>query len=277
MCSILEVSESGYYRYLKNQGKASSDAVLSAKITEIVSETPYNRNYGVPRMQMALEQRGTRCGIRKISRVMKVMGLIHPARRRPKGLTKVTTEIEEKENLIKQDFTASEPGKKLLTDITQVQCADGKLYVSPILDCFDGKIVAMKIRDNMKKDLCIDTVTDLQRRENLRGAILHSDRGSQYTSYEFRNKLLISGITQSLSGVDLCYDNARMESFFATLKKELIYQIPVHKMKMVDVTTMIFRYVFAYYNRERVYTANPGGLPPDEYREKYLRTKAVAA
>ena len=93
MCSILEVSESGYYRYLKNQGKASSDAVLSAKITEIVSETPYNRNYGVPRMQMALEQRGTRCGIRKISRVMKVMGLIHPARRRPKGLTKVTTEI----------------------------------------------------------------------------------------------------------------------------------------------------------------------------------------
>jgi transposase InsO family protein len=277
MCDVLNVSESGYYRYLKNQGKPSSDAVLSAQITEIVNEVPYNRNYGVPRMQMALEQRGKRYGTRKISRVMRIMGLIHPARRRPKGLTKVTTEIEEKENLIKQDFTASEPGKKLLTDITQVQCSDGKLYVSPILDCFDGKIAAMKIRDNMKKDLCIDTVTDLQRRQNLRGAILHSDRGSQYTSYEFRNKLLVSGITQSLSGVNHCYDNARMESFFATLKKELIYQIPTYKMKKDEVTTLIYRYVFAYYNRERVYTTNPGGLPPDVYREKFLTTKEVAA
>ncbi len=121
-------------------------------------------------------------------------------RRIPNGITKVTTEIEEKENLIKQDFTAEVPNKKLLTDITQVQCEDGKLYISPILDCFDGKIVALVMRDNIKKDLCIDTVTNLQRRENLRGAILYSDHGSQYTSYEFRQKLMVSGITQSLSG-----------------------------------------------------------------------------
>lgn len=276
MCDVLGVSESGYYRYQKNLGKPSTDAILSAEISEIICKSPYNRNYGVPRMQIALKQQGKRYGTRKIKRVMQVMGLIHPPRRRPKGLTKVTTEIEEKENLIKQDFTASEPGKKMLTDISQVQCGDGKIYISPILDCFDGKIVAMKIRDNMKKDLCIDTVTDLQRRQNLRGAILHSDRGSQYTSYEFRNKLIMSGITQSLSGVDHCYDNARMESFFATLKKELIYQIPVHKMKMEDVKTLIFRYVFTYYNRERVYTTNPEGLSPEAYRAKYL-SKEVAA
>ena len=275
MCKALEVSESGYYRYISNLGKPSKDAILSAEITEIVNESKYNRNYGVPRMQLALEQRGIKYGKRKVTRVMKLLGLIH-TRRIPNGITKVTTEIEEKENLIKQDFTAEAPNKKLLTDITQVQCEDGKLYISPILDCFDGKIVALVMRNNMKKDLCIDTVTDLQRRENLRGAILHSDRGSQYTSYEFRQKLMVSGITQSLSGVAHCYDNSRMESFFATLKKELIYQLPVYKMKKEEVMTLIYRYIFTYYNRERVYTTNPEGLPPDVLRERYYK-KEVAA
>ena len=89
-----------------------------------------------------------------------------------------------KENLIKQDFHADEPLKKLLTDITEVPCMDGKLYVSPIMDCFNGEIVALEMRDNMKKELCVDTLQQLKSGygKRLSGAILHSDRGSQYTS-----------------------------------------------------------------------------------------------
>ena len=132
-------------------------------------------------------------------------------------------ENQEKENLIKQDFSSETPFKKLLTDISQIQCIDGKLYISPALDCFDGSVLSLVMRDNMKKELCIDTVkAAAQRYPQIRGAIYHSDRGSQYTSEEFRNTLKSLGITQSLSGVDCCYDNARMESFFATLKKELL-------------------------------------------------------
>ena len=276
MCKILEVSEQGYYKYLKALKKPGKEEILSAAIDEIMEVSIYNDNYGADRMKIALEQKGLKFGKRRIVKQMRNKGLIHKPRRRPKGLTKVTTEIEEKENLIKQDFTSDGPLKKLLTDITQVQCEDGKLYISPILDCYNGEILALEMRDNMKKELCIDTVMDVVRNSALRGAVLHSDRGSQYTSEEFRKTLMNLGIRQSLSGVDHCYDNARMESFFATLKKELIYRIPAYRMKMETVKTLVFRYVFIYYNQQRIYTTNPGGYPPAVYRILSER-KEVAA
>ncbi len=95
---------------------------------------------------------------------------------------------------------------------------------------------------------------------------LHSDRGSQYTSEAYRKLLKACGIMQSLSGTGHCYDNARIESFFATLKKEKLYQIPTYRMKKEEVKTIVFRYIFIYYNRIRLYTGNPGCLPPSEYR-----------
>ena len=136
MCHLLEVSWSGYSRYLKNLGKPDKDAVLSAAIQTIIDESVFNDNYGVPRMQMALALRGQKVGMRKLRRIMLKMGLIHERKRRPKGLTKATTEIQEKENLIRQDFSTDKPYTKLLTDISQIQCIDGKLYISPIIDCF---------------------------------------------------------------------------------------------------------------------------------------------
>ncbi|MEI3019642.1 IS3 family transposase [Ruminococcus sp.] len=166
-------------------------------------------------------------------------------------------------NLIKRNFSADKPLKKLLTDITEVQCADGKLYVSPILDCFNGEIVALEMRDNMKKELCIDTVKQLREKYGrLDGTVLHSDRGCQYTSYAFRRELVINGLIQNLSGTAHCYDNARMESFFATLKKEKLYQIPTYRMKHEKVKTVIFRYIFGYYNTQRINSFNEGSLPP---------------
>jgi len=101
----------------------------------------------------------------------------------------------------------------------------------------------------------------------LKGAVFHSDRGSQYTSLAFRSELSRCGMIQSLSGTGHCFDNARMESFFATLKKEKIYQIAAYKLPREQVKTIIFRYVFIYYNRVRIYTRNPLGLPPAKYRE----------
>ena len=179
---------------------------------------------------------------------------------------------------MKRNFGAERPLEKFLTDITEVQCADGKLYVSPIMDCFSGEIVALEMRDNMKKELCIDTVRQLKRLyPSLVGAVIHSDRGSQYTSVAFRTELARCGLVQSLSGVGYCFDNARMESFFATLKKEKIYQIAAYKLPREQVKTIIFRYVFAYYNRIRIYTSNPQGLPPVRYREWAANHRQSAA
>ena len=277
MCDVLNVSETGYYRFKRNLGRPSKDAVLSAVMQDIINEHPYNDNYGVDRMQIALQHRGYTVGKRRISRIMKENGWLHERKRRPHGLTKATTEIQEKENLIKQDFTSDQPYQKLLTDISQISCHDGKLYISPIMDCFNGEIISLVMRSNMRKELCIDTFNAAAKRFPINGAILHSDRGSQYTSEAFRKTLSNAGVLQSLSGVNHCFDNARMESFFATLKKELLYRIPTSKMKMDEVKAIIFRYVFVYYNRIRIYTSNPDGLPPAAYRRHLEQPLAEAA
>ena len=115
----------------------------------------------------------------------------------------------------------------------------------------------------MKKELCIDTVKQLcEKYGRLDGTVIHSDRGCQYTSYAFRRELVTCGLIQSLSGTAHCYDNARMESFFATLKKEKLYQMPTYRMKREEVKTVIFRYIFGYYNTQRINSFNAGGLPP---------------
>lgn len=277
MCDVLNVSETGYYRFKRNLGRPGKDVVLSAVIQDVLDEHPFNDNYGVDRMQIALMHRGYTVGKRRISRIMKENGWLHERKRRSKGLTRATTEIQEKENLIKQDFTSDQPYQKLLTDISQISCRDGKLYISPIMDCFNGEIISLVMRSNMRKELCIDTFNAAAKRFPLNGAILHSDRGSQYTSEAFREKLSNAGVLQSLSGVNHCFDNARMESFFATLKKELLYRIPTYKMKMDEVKAIIFRYVFVYYNRIRIYTSNPDGLPPAAYRRHLEQPLAEAA
>ena len=275
MCQVLGVSETGYYKFKKNYGKPSKDETLSAIMQEILSESIYNDNYGIERMQLALEQRGRHVGRRRVRRLMKEKGWIHEPPRRPKGLTQVDKETQESENLIKQDFYATEPLKKLLTDISQIPCLDGKLYISPIMDCFNGEVLSLCMDNNMRKELAINTLNSAAARFNLNGATLHSDRGSQYTSEAFRAEMKKLGVTQSMSGVAHCYDNSRMESFFATLKKELLYRIPTYRMKMSEVKTLIFRYVFVYYNKQRVYTTNPGGWPPVVYRQM-TRTTAAA-
>lgn len=262
MCKVLKVSESGYYRYKANKDKPDKDRFLKEAMERILEEHPCNKNYGVERMQLALSQRGIKAGIRRIKRIMRENGWLHKPHRTPKGLTKADAETQKAENLIQQDFSAEKPFEKLLTDITQIQCKDGKLYISPIMDCYNGEILSMCMADNMKKELVINTLNMANNNFPISGAILHSDRGSQYTSYAFRERLKECGIQQSMSGVNHCYDNARMESFFATLKKELLYQIPTYRMKMEEVKSSIFRYVFIYYNQIRVYTSNPGGLPP---------------
>ena len=273
MCRVLGVSESGYYRYIGNKDKPGKDKILSVAMKEILNEDPLNDNYGAPRMQLALNQRGIKAGKRRITRIMRENGWLHTPKRRPKGLTKADSEAMITENLIKQDFSSDAPFEKLLTDITQIQCKDGKLYISPILDCFNGEILSLIMRSNMRKELCIDTVKAL-RKYPVSGAILHSDRGSQYTSEAFRETLRKMNLYQSLSGVSHCYDNARMESFFATLKKELLYRIPTYRMAIEEVKSAVFRYVFTYYNRTRIYTKNPFGLPPAVYRRLYKKQVA---
>ena len=268
MCRVLKISESGYYRWLKNRGKPTARQLLSVEIQGILDEHPDNDNYGVRRMVTALAQKGVRVSTRTVYRTMSEMGIVH-RRRRPRGITKATTEIQDRENLLKRNFKAEKPLRKLLSDITEIQCFDGKLYVSAVLDCYNGEILSVAMDDNMKKELCIRTIEELRSMygKKLKGASFHSDRGSQYTSEAFKSALGKAGLVQSLSGTGHCFDNARMESFFATLKKEKIYRISAYKLTREQVKSIIFRYIFVYYNRIRISSVNPGGMAPTTYRE----------
>lgn len=268
MCGTLGVSVSGYYKHKKNLGRPGKDERITAAIKGIFDESIHNDNYGVPRIKLALARRGVEVGTRRITRLMRANGWLHKPKRRPKGLTRATTEVQGSENLIKQNFSSDEPLRKILTDITQIRCLDGPLYISPTPGWRDGEILSPVMRDNMKKELCIDTFKALASRYRVEGAVLHSDRGNRYTGDAFRSALAEAGVIQSLSGVHHCFDNARMESFFfATLKKELLYRIPVSRMTGEKVKSQVFRYVFTYYNRQRVCTTNPGGFPPVIYRQ----------
>jgi len=246
-------------------------------ILAVLNEEPENKqNYGAKRVFLRLtQQRYQYTGsYSTVYRVMKENGLLLKKKRNPNSLTKEDREAQKSENLIKQDFTAEEPNSKWLSDISEIPTADGKLYIAPVFDCFDGKIVGLAMDDNMRKKLCIEAFEQACKQEGATGMIFHTDRGSQYTSNEFRKKLTYYGAIQSMSGTGKCYDNARMESFFATLKKEKLYKIRTETMTMETVKSIIFRWIFSYYNRKRVYTANEGGYPPDRKRRMYREAKA---
>lgn len=275
MCKVLTVSETGYYKYARNKDKPSKDEILLAEMIKIRQESKLNERYGYPRMQIALAQKGIKVGLRRVWRIMKEQGWTHK-KRRCRCLTKADPKAQFEENLLKQNFEADTPLTKLLTDITQTPCKDGTLYISPIMDCFNKEIVALEMDNNMKAELCVKSLKNLTERYHVRGTILHSDRGSQYTSHAFRCAMSKAGVVQSLSSTGHCYDNAPMESFFATLKKELLYQIPTTRMTMEEVKKEVFRYIFTYYNRIRVHTSNPEGLAPTACRKLWEKSAKAA-
>ena len=274
MCKVLAVSESGYYRSLKPAPRREKQQLLLVKIKAILEEHEDNRNYGVQRIVLALSQKGDPTKYSTVYRIMKKHGLLKKAKRHPNGITREDVEAQKSENLIQRDFTASVPNQKWLSDITEVPCSDGKLYVAAVLDCFNGEIVGLAMDDNMRKELCIQAFDNACKASNARGMIFHSDRGSQFTSHAFRERLAKRDAVQSMSGTGRCYDNARMESFFATLKKEKLYKLRTERYPMAYIKSVIFRYIMVYYNRQRIYTANPGGWPSAIYRERMLSKAA---
>ena len=166
-----------------------------------------------------------------------------------------------------------------LSDITQIKCTDGRLYLAAVLDCYDGAVVGFSMKHHMRASLCCDALRDAVSRYGYqKGLILHSDHGSQYTSREYRALLAQYGsIRQSMGRTHCCFDNARMESFFATLKKELIYRLDCVSMNREQVRQLIFRWIETYYNRLRRNTANEDNLPPLVKRLRWIQKRSQVA
>lgn len=197
-------------------------------------------------------------------------------RRKPHGNTVADPAAQASEDLVQRNFTAAQPNTKWLTDITEMQCKNGKLYLCSVLDCFDAAIVGFSMDTNMKTPLCTAALNSAALRYGrVQGCILHSDRGSQFTSHLYHETLESKGFRQSMGRTGSCYDNARMESFFATLKKELIYRLPMYRLTCEEARALIFEWVEGYYNLRRRHTSNEMHLAPLAKR-KLLKTSNAA-
>jgi transposase InsO family protein len=274
---MLKVSRQGYYQYLEGKQRPDKHAGLLAAIQAILDEDKENANYGRKRIIDALRLKGRTESDSTIYRVLRKNGLLQKVRT-PKGLTKADKAAHKNDNLLNRDFTAAAPNEKLVSDITQLPTADGTLYISGVFDCFDNFCLGLSMDDNMRTPLVVQSLASAHNLYGVTGAVFHTDRGSQYTSIEFRACLPGFGVIQSMnSDGGRCHDNAKCESMWARFKTEAIYgRIDTSKMSMEDVKTLVFRYFLGYWNNRRICHAI-GGMPPILKRKRYYANLLAAA
>ncbi len=282
-CRMLNVTRQGFYKYLANKDRPWKYQDLADAMQEIASEDECNDTYGRIRMYQALllkQPEGVRIpGERTVCRVMEKSGLSHRPKRKPNGITKADREARKSDDLLKRDFTSAEPLRKCVTDITEIKAKDGKLYVSAIFDCFDAVVLGLAMDTNMKASLCEQTLANAVRSyPALRGAVIHSDRGTQYTSETYRRAVAKYGIVQSMNSAGgRCHDNARCESMWARMKEELLYgRHNTEELTIEELKTLIWRYFISYWNNRRICSSNDG-LPPMVKRQRFYESMDTAA
>ena len=283
-CRALKVTRQGFYKYLRNREKPWKYADVAEMILKLLASDEYNASYGRKRIYKALLLYAPPDmeipSERTVYRIMQRTGLVHK-RRRSAGITKADRNAEKSDDLLKRDFSADKPFDKCVTDITEVKGSDGKLYVSVIFDCFDNEAIGLALRTNMKAGLCVETLESAYKAHpELRGAIIHSDRGSQYTSRSYRHWINYYDIRQSMNSAGgRCHDNAKCESMWARMKSELFYDrgLKSEDFTIAELRVMIWRYFMIYWNKRRICSANEDGLPPEVKRLKFSNSTGSAA
>ena len=282
-CKLLHVSRQGFYKYLKAQTRPWKYQDLADAMLEILAEDECNDTYGRIRMYQALrlkQPQGVQIPSERTAyRIMEELGISHTPRRKPNGITRADKETRKSDDLLRRNFDADKPLTKCVTDITEVKAKDGKLYVSAVFDCYDSCVLGLATDTNMRASLCVQTLKNAHDAcHDLRGVIIHSDRGAQYTSQEYRAAVSRYGILQSMNSAGgRCHDNARCESMWARMKDELLYgRYNTEKLTIDELKTLIWRFFIGYWNNRRICSRN-GGLPPMVKRQKYYHSLKKAA
>lgn len=270
MCRVLGVTRSGYYRWRQARpGKRAHDnALLLSEITAAHEES--KRIYGSPRITKELRDKGIRCGKNRVARIMKDRGIRSKIKRKWKATTNSKHSLPVADNLLKQDFSAASPDERYVSDITYIWTQEGWLYLSIILDLHSRMIVGWSMNDRMTDDLVLNALDmAYTRRQPGSGVIFHSDRGSQYASRDVRAKLASYGFVSSMSRKGNCFDNACAESFFHTLKTELV-NFERYRTRE-EARQSIFHYIEVFYNRIRKHSSI-GYKSPVQFEElRYLQ------
>ncbi len=275
MCRVLKVSRAGYYAWRQRgpSHRTQEDATLTVRIRSVHRAS--RGTYGAPRVRAALAAEGTVISRKRVARLMRASGLTGVRRpRRRVHTTIINPSAPVAPNLVAQNFVAEAPNRLWFGDITYVPTQEGWLYLATLLDCYARRVVGWSMTDHLRTELALNALEMAVRRRRPRPGELvhHTDRGCQYTSAAYQAALAAAGSTASMSRKGECLDNAVAESFFSTLKAELI-EGHVWRTR-AEAAQAIFEWIEVFYNRQRLHSSL-GYLSPAEYEER-VRAEKVA-
>jgi len=270
LCRVLGVSRSGYYAWRE---RTPSDAEV--RRTELTDEiqtihAEVKGRYGSPRIHAELVERGHECCVNFVAKVMRKAGIAAKTKRKFRQTTDSNHTLPVAQNRLNRDFDVDEPNASWVADITYVPTREGWLYLAVVEDLFSRRVVGWSMDQTMTSRLVVDALEmALTGRLTLRGSsslVAHSDRGSQYASEHYQRRLLEERIVCSMSRRGDCWDNAPMESFFASLKKELVHHEDYSTRDQAKAS--IFEYIEVFYNRVRRHSSL-GYVAPVEYERTH--------
>jgi putative transposase len=268
-CRLLGVSRSGYYDWERRapSDRALTDAWLIEKIRDIWAEN--RKVYGSPRIHADLRLRyGIRVARKRVERLMREAG-ISGLHRRKRGRTTISVPgVRVADDLVERQFSPEQPNLLWIADVTYLRTWEGWLYLAAVQDAYSRRIVGWSMADHMRSELVVDALEmAVARRRPAPGLIHHSDQGSQYVSLAFGQAARDAGIARSMGSKGDCYDNAVAESFFATLKKELVHRRSWPTRR--ELASEVFEYIEAFYNRTRRHSTL-AMLSPADYENRTL-------
>jgi transposase InsO family protein len=273
LCEAVGVSRSAYYTWRRSplSERELANERLLAEIRAIHVE--HEARYGSPRMLDELRDRGHEVGKHRVARLMRENGICARVRRRFRHTTDSNHKLPIAPNLLAQVFTATAPNQAWVGDITYIWTAEGWAYLAVLLDLYSRRVVGWALRRSLSRGLAVAALKHaLTRRRPPAGLVHHTDRGSQYASREYRELLLQHGAACSMSAAGNCYDNAVAESFFATLKKELVHGCAFETRS--EAYDAISDYIENYYNPKRRHSA-VGNVSPINF--ELANTTRIAA
>jgi transposase InsO family protein len=250
MCGGLQVSRSGYYawRSRPSSARAQVNAVLVERIREVHSQS--RQTYGAPRIHAELRAQGQRCGRHRVARLMRQAAILAKMTRRFRVTTRAKLNPPPAPNRLQAPFLSRQANRQWVADLTFIPTRAGWLYLAVVLDLFSRKVVGWAMDLRLTSGLVCEALRmAIQHRRPRPGAIVHSDQGSQYASFAYQRLLNGSGLLPSMSRTGHCYDNAVVESFFHTLKTELVVFEDYHTRD--QARRSVFEYIEVFYNRLR--------------------------
>lgn len=266
---IAEINKSSYYKWISNSDKRKCKEQEEMRVIEKINGLykKHKGRYGIIRMSQALKtEMNTNCNHKKVYRIMKENGYLSVIKR--KKTYKEPGKAHPKHNVLRRNFTTSCPYDKMATDVTEISMFGTKIYISPIKDLHTNMIESKEIGKSAALPIVMKMFDKIKDKSIPEGTILHSDQGGQYNSLKFQKELEKNNFIQSMSRKGTPIDNSPMESFFSTLKSEVIYNPLVKIEKYEDLIKELEEY-FEYYNNERI-QKGLGYLTPKQFKEKEL-------